>query len=255
LSYAFFIAVKRKRAIKEAIEKYFFQLTEGCGKQNCSNANCASNPNFTKLNHNQAAAAAIQLAKKRAELCETSSKSAKQFKLSSPSDMNVESNSTSVNSKNTASGSSSLACTSTADDNMEEDDYNEDDNDVIVSKASSTVNLRAGSAASTKSANDLKSLDDALKYVSKMDSKNKKSAYLSESKILSMIKKCKSKSSSSSEAANNMEVDGSSASSSHENGAKNLKEELRSFTPLIQLVEQVFEFELLLQGIIGRSTK
>lgn len=55
-------------------------MTEGCGRTNCSNPNCASNESFVKIPANQAASKAIQLAREKAELCEFSSKSAKQFK-------------------------------------------------------------------------------------------------------------------------------------------------------------------------------
>ena len=69
----------RKRA-KEAIEKYYFQLTEGCGRFNCSNSHCASNQSFVRLQAHQAAQKAVQLAREKAELCEFSCKAAKQFK-------------------------------------------------------------------------------------------------------------------------------------------------------------------------------
>ena len=58
-------------------------MTEGCGRANCSNPNCASNETFVKIPANQAASKAIQLAREKAELCEFSSKSAKQFKPAS----------------------------------------------------------------------------------------------------------------------------------------------------------------------------
>lgn len=225
-------------------------MTEGCGKQNCSNINCASNPNFKKLNQNQAAAEAIKLAKEKAELCETSAKSAKQFKLSTSQNQspNMNNSNTEINSANTNNNnpkSSTLPRTST-NNNMEQDDYNDyldgedDDNDVVVSKSSSTVNLRAGSAASTRSS-DLKSLDDALKdavnYVSKMnetsnDTTSKKYPYLSENRIMSMLKKCKKPSTN-----DEMEVDGVTM----ENKKNANNEQLNNYLPLIHLVQQVFQ--------------
>jgi hypothetical protein len=93
-----------------------------------------------------------------------------------------------------------------SDDNEEmDDDYNdfyEDDDDVVVSRSSSAINLRASSAASHKSS-DLKSLNDALKdavkYVSKInensaknEDKLRKTLYLSENRVMNLIKKCKS---------------------------------------------------------------
>jgi hypothetical protein len=92
----FLLLLIRKRA-KEAIEKYYHQLTEGCGRLNCSNTNCASNSNFKKLSNNEAAALAIHLAKNRGELCElTPTKAAKQFKPNSTTTSNESSFSSSV---------------------------------------------------------------------------------------------------------------------------------------------------------------
>lgn len=61
----------RKRAqTKELIEKYFYQLTIGCGNTNCENVNCASNSNFEKLTPNQAAARAIKLYSDESKFCD-----------------------------------------------------------------------------------------------------------------------------------------------------------------------------------------
>lgn len=60
-----------KRAIaKKLIERYFYQLSDGCGKPNCANKNCASSGSVEALSPNQAAARAIQLYSEEAELCE-----------------------------------------------------------------------------------------------------------------------------------------------------------------------------------------
>lgn len=60
-----------KRAIaKKLIERYFYQLSDGCGKPNCANKNCASSGSVESLSPNQAAARAIQLYSQEAELCE-----------------------------------------------------------------------------------------------------------------------------------------------------------------------------------------
>lgn len=60
-----------KRAIaKKLIERYFYQLSDGCGKPNCANKNCASSGSVEALSPNQAAARAIQLYSQEAELCE-----------------------------------------------------------------------------------------------------------------------------------------------------------------------------------------
>lgn len=60
-----------KRAIaKKLIERYFYQLSDGCGNPKCSNKNCASSGEVENLSPNQAAARAIQLYSEEAELCE-----------------------------------------------------------------------------------------------------------------------------------------------------------------------------------------
>lgn len=60
-----------KRAIaKKLIEKYFYQLTTGCGDPKCKNKYCASGELTEKFdNPNQAAIRAIQLYTEEAELC------------------------------------------------------------------------------------------------------------------------------------------------------------------------------------------
>lgn len=32
----------KRATVKDRIQKYFYQLTDGCGKENCSNENCKS---------------------------------------------------------------------------------------------------------------------------------------------------------------------------------------------------------------------
>lgn len=60
-----------KRAIaKKLIERYFYQLSDGCGNPKCGNKNCASSGGVETLSPNQAAARAIQLYTQEAELCE-----------------------------------------------------------------------------------------------------------------------------------------------------------------------------------------
>ncbi|XP_029050522.1 ubiquitin-protein ligase E3A isoform X1 [Osmia bicornis bicornis] len=60
-----------KRAVaKKLIERYFYQLTDGCGNPDCDNQNCASSGKVTNLTPNQAAAQAIQLFSQEARLCD-----------------------------------------------------------------------------------------------------------------------------------------------------------------------------------------
>lgn len=60
--------MKRAHA-KQLIEKYFYQLSDGCGNPNCTNRNCASSGEVDSLTPNQAAARAIQLFSEEAPLC------------------------------------------------------------------------------------------------------------------------------------------------------------------------------------------
>lgn len=60
--------MKRAHA-KQLIEKYFYQLSDGCGNPNCTNRNCASSGEVDPLTPNQAAARAIQLFSEEAPLC------------------------------------------------------------------------------------------------------------------------------------------------------------------------------------------
>uniref|UniRef100_A0A8C5GCW2 Ubiquitin-protein ligase E3A n=1 Tax=Gouania willdenowi TaxID=441366 RepID=A0A8C5GCW2_GOUWI len=55
---------------KRLIERYFRQLTEGCGNTNCTNEMCASCHEFRPLDNNSAAAKALELFKMNAELCD-----------------------------------------------------------------------------------------------------------------------------------------------------------------------------------------
>lgn len=61
--------MKRAHA-KQLIERYFYQLSTGCGSPQCANKNCASSGQFEALTPNQAAARAIQLFSEDAKLCD-----------------------------------------------------------------------------------------------------------------------------------------------------------------------------------------
>jgi len=62
--------MSKRGAAREKIQQYYFQLTEGCGRENCSNANCASSAGFQELSSNDAAAKAFNLYKCKSALCE-----------------------------------------------------------------------------------------------------------------------------------------------------------------------------------------
>lgn len=59
----------KKLAVKELIERYYYQLTEGCGQEGCSNENCASSGRLHRLSPNEAAARALHLMMAKAALC------------------------------------------------------------------------------------------------------------------------------------------------------------------------------------------
>ncbi|XP_023210591.1 ubiquitin-protein ligase E3A-like [Centruroides sculpturatus] len=66
---------KKRTAARKLIERYYYQLTDGCGKPECSNIHCASSGKIQKLSPDQAAAMALQLfvSHPRAKLCESNS--------------------------------------------------------------------------------------------------------------------------------------------------------------------------------------
>ncbi|XP_074492844.1 ubiquitin-protein ligase E3A isoform X4 [Sebastes fasciatus] len=59
---------------KHLIERYFRQLTDGCGNGDCTNEFCASCSDFQPLDNNSAAAKALELFKINAKLCHPSKK-------------------------------------------------------------------------------------------------------------------------------------------------------------------------------------
>ncbi|XP_078684734.1 ubiquitin-protein ligase E3A-like isoform X2 [Branchiostoma floridae x Branchiostoma belcheri] len=59
----------KRAAVKQQIELYYYQLTEGCGNTACSNQSCASSGSFSPLSKNDAAVQALELFKSKAPLC------------------------------------------------------------------------------------------------------------------------------------------------------------------------------------------
>ncbi|OWF52883.1 ubiquitin-protein ligase E3A-like isoform X1 [Mizuhopecten yessoensis] len=62
-----------KRALaKQLIEKYYYQLTDGCGNEGCENRCCASSSKFTfrERSRNELAVQAVEMFKGKATLCE-----------------------------------------------------------------------------------------------------------------------------------------------------------------------------------------
>uniref|UniRef100_A0A8C7XIV4 Ubiquitin-protein ligase E3A n=1 Tax=Oryzias sinensis TaxID=183150 RepID=A0A8C7XIV4_9TELE len=62
--------IGKRAAAKHLIERYYHQLTEGCGNECCSNSWCASSVGFTRMDNNAAAVKALELYKVNAKLCD-----------------------------------------------------------------------------------------------------------------------------------------------------------------------------------------
>lgn len=60
----------KRAAAKKLIERYFYQLLEGCGNMDCNNKHCASSGEVRNLTPDQAAARALQLYSEDAKLCD-----------------------------------------------------------------------------------------------------------------------------------------------------------------------------------------
>uniref|UniRef100_A0A674NRI9 Ubiquitin-protein ligase E3A n=1 Tax=Takifugu rubripes TaxID=31033 RepID=A0A674NRI9_TAKRU len=66
----FFSECRKRAAAKHLIERYYHQLTEGCGNELCSNSWCASSVGFNRMDNNAAAVKALELYKGNAKLCD-----------------------------------------------------------------------------------------------------------------------------------------------------------------------------------------
>lgn len=60
----------KRAAAKKLIERYFYQLIDGCGNPHCDNLYCASSAETRNLTPNEAAAEAIKLFSQEARLCD-----------------------------------------------------------------------------------------------------------------------------------------------------------------------------------------
>lgn len=75
------VVIRKRAAAKKLIERYYIQLTSGCGDVQCNNDLCASCRCFrySGLDSNAAAAKALELFQSRSRLCdETVNKVAKE---------------------------------------------------------------------------------------------------------------------------------------------------------------------------------
>ncbi|XP_048526235.1 ubiquitin-protein ligase E3A isoform X2 [Dendroctonus ponderosae] len=76
----------KRAAAKKLIERYFYQLTEGCGNPTCTNKDCASSGEFIAMSPNDAAGHALKLFSQEAKLCERHPSKIARINLSSKSD-------------------------------------------------------------------------------------------------------------------------------------------------------------------------
>ncbi|XP_076252231.1 ubiquitin protein ligase E3A isoform X2 [Rhynchophorus ferrugineus] len=60
----------KRAAARKLIERYFYQLTEGCGNPNCGNIHCVSSGKLKPMTPNEAAGHALKLLSLEAKLCE-----------------------------------------------------------------------------------------------------------------------------------------------------------------------------------------
>ncbi|CAG9769498.1 unnamed protein product [Ceutorhynchus assimilis] len=73
----------KRAAAKKLIERYFYQLTEGCGNPNCGNKDCASSGKLNPMSPNDAAGHALKLFSEDAKLCESHPSKIARINLSS----------------------------------------------------------------------------------------------------------------------------------------------------------------------------
>ena len=61
----------KRAAVKKLIERYFYQLTDGCGDPKCTNVNCFSSGLVEAMTPNEAAIRALNLFRQDAKLCDS----------------------------------------------------------------------------------------------------------------------------------------------------------------------------------------
>jgi len=72
ISFSICLPVRKRAAVRRLIERYYHQLTDGCGDSECTNEFCASSRRFSlpNLDNNTAATKALELVQRRSQLCE-----------------------------------------------------------------------------------------------------------------------------------------------------------------------------------------
>lgn len=132
----------KRSAVKELIERYFYQLQRGCGNPKCHNPNCASSGKVAPMTPNEIAAKAISLFSQDAQLCDFYSqqqqtqapKVARTGQHESPSSSRSASN---INDMELCSGGGN----------------GQDNNSASSSSSNSTITSGSSSSSSTGSSN------------------------------------------------------------------------------------------------------
>lgn len=117
----------KRAAAKQLIERYYYQLKDGCGRPDCTNDNCASSKTFSykSITANQAAVTAVELLQRKAELCDMlPNKVAKGGSGETPSenDKIASGSSTSSSSESRAATNSSSTLVMTCDNTRDSTD-------------------------------------------------------------------------------------------------------------------------------------
>lgn len=149
--------MKRSQA-RGLIERYFYQLVNGCGNAGCCNEDCHSSGRRSNLSSNEAAAMALELFKRKATLCESAP--SKQLKTGNEEDDSPDSGlgAGSIPMEASASGTSCGSMPSTSSASSE--------------KANSATKSHGGQRSS--------SVSDSIRDIT----------FLTESRIMEIIKHC-----------------------------------------------------------------
>ncbi|OAD52622.1 Ubiquitin-protein ligase E3A [Eufriesea mexicana] len=196
-----------KRAVaKKLIERYFYQLTDGCGNPDCDNQNCASSGKVTNLTPNQAAAQAIQLFSQEARLCDGTqpSKVARTTLEPGPASLAKSLPVKSVNPTCSDEGIASNSNINPAPSITDiltfpvKMDISVDTNDLIPT-FQTLKNISVQISSKSKLSDNMESCEKPvlkeklnISFPIKMNRDGKQDPYLTEAKLLDIIEKCKS---------------------------------------------------------------
>lgn len=129
----------KRSAVKELIERYFYQLQRGCGNPKCLNLNCASSGKVPTMTANEIAAKAIQLFSQDAKLCEFYAQQPPKVPRTGPQH------------ESPTSSRSASSNTPIISDNM--DTFSPQDHSTSSSTSNSTITSGSSSSSSTGSSN------------------------------------------------------------------------------------------------------